>query len=248
MDNRVPSPAPVSAATPSASIPDAVRRATYIIIAAYHEQSAIGEVVRELVVDFPNVVVIDDGSADATGREALVAGATVLTHFVNRGQGAALQTGIDFALSRAAQYIVTFDADGQHRPSDLPKLLAPIIGGDADIVLGSRFIESADAVPPGRRAVLFAAVLFTRLTSRVKLSDTHNGLRAFSRRAAESIDLQLDRMAHASELIDQVRASGLAYTEVPVEIRYTSYSMAKGQRSSAAIRIALDYLIGKLLR
>jgi glycosyltransferase involved in cell wall biosynthesis len=167
---------------------------------------------------------------------------------LNRGQGAALQTGISYALRHGAQYVVTFDADGQHSPADLPAMLAPIVAGEVDICLGSRFLGHSTAMPLTRRLMLKGAVIFTRITSGVRLTDTHNGLRAFSRRAAQQIDIRLDRMAHASELIDQVRNSDLPYREVPVHIRYTDYSLAKGQRSTAALRVALDYLIGRLLR
>jgi glycosyltransferase involved in cell wall biosynthesis len=225
-----------------------VRRSLFVVIAAYNEERAIASVVSELRADYPNVVVVDDGSRDRTWAEARDAGAIVLRHLVNRGQGAALQTGISYALRAGAEIIVTFDADGQHQPCDIPALCAPIVAGEAEVCLGSRFLGHAQSMPLGRRVMLFGAVVFTRVTSGMKLSDTHNGLRAFSRRAASILDIQLDRMAHASELIDQVRSSGLAYREIPVHIRYTEYSLAKGQRSSAALRVALDYLIGRLLR
>jgi glycosyltransferase involved in cell wall biosynthesis len=167
---------------------------------------------------------------------------------LNRGQGAALQTGITYALKHGAQVIVTFDADGQHRPVDIPALVVPIVRGEVDFCLGSRFLGRADHMPASRRVMLLGAVIFTRLTSGLKLTDAHNGLRALSRRGAEQIDMQLDRMAHASELMDQIRASGLPYREIPVHIRYTDYSMAKGQKSSAAFRVAFDYLLGRFLR
>ena len=227
---------------------DSVRRALFVVIAAYNEAQVIGRVVRELRAVYPNVVVVDDGSTDETWRNARDGGAIVLRHVLNRGQGAALQTGIAFALQRGADVIVTFDADGQHRVQDVAALAAPIAAGEVEICLGSRFLDDSDAVPLGRRMLLACAIAFTRLTSGLKLSDAHNGLRAFSRRAAAVIDIQLDRMAHASELIDQIRASGLSYREVPVRIHYTDYSLAKGQRSSAALRVAWDYLIGRLLR
>jgi glycosyltransferase involved in cell wall biosynthesis len=237
-----------AASTAQPALSEALRRDVFAVIAAYNEGAAIGKVVAELRATCPNVVVVDDGSADDTWRNARDAGAIVLRHLLNRGQGAALQTGITYALSQGAKVIVTFDADGQHRPEDLPALVAPIAAGEVDICLGSRFLEHADAVPLGRRLLLMGAIAFTRVTSGLKLSDAHNGLRAFSRRAAERFDIQLDRMAHASELIDQVRSSGLPYREIPVHIRYTDYSLAKGQRSSAALRVAVDYLIGRLLR
>jgi glycosyltransferase involved in cell wall biosynthesis len=172
----------------------------------------------------------------------------VLRHVVNRGQGASLQTGIDFALQQGAEYIVTFDADGQHPVDAISRLLEPILAGKAAVALGSRFLEDADAVPWPRRILLSAAVLFTRVTSGARLGDAHNGLRALSREAARTIEIRLDRMAHASDLVEQVHRSGLPYTEVPVRISYTPYSRAKGQRWSSTFGVAFDYLVGKLLR
>ncbi len=220
----------------------------YVVIPALNEGAAIGDVVRGLAVHCTHLVVVDDGSTDDTSSCALEVGATVLRHAINRGQGAALQTGIEYSLRQGARYVVTFDADGQHPAHALPALMAPIVAGEAEVVLASRFMRDAGSVPRMRRVVLRAAVLFTRLTSGARVSDTHNGLRAFSRKAARVLDIQLDRMAHASEIIDQIHRSGLVYTEVPVRVQYTKYSRAKGQSSSAALRIALDYLLGKLLR
>jgi len=231
-----------------AQLPDSVRRGVYIVIAAFNEEAAIGDVVRSLTSDYPYVVVVDDGSADNTWDIARRAGAVTLRHVFNRGQGAALQTGIEYSLRHGAQYVVTFDADGQHSASSIPRLLEPIIQGRAEIVLGSRFITDSSSVPWTRRLLLAAAVLFTWLTSGTRLTDAHNGMRAFSRKAAETLDIQLDRMAHASEIIDQVVRSRLAYTEVPVRVKYTEYSQAKGQRAAASFRVVFDYIIGRLLR
>jgi glycosyltransferase involved in cell wall biosynthesis len=222
---------------------------TFVVVAAFNEGESIGDVVRELRTKYQHVVVVDDGSADDTATQALEAGACVLTHLINRGQGAALQTGITYALSQGADFVVTFDADGQHDVADVVQLLTPIAEGRAHIALGSRFLERREEkMPFGRRLLLMAAVLFMRVTSRVRLTDAHNGLRAFSRHAAERIDLKLDRMAHASEIVDQVAATGLPFVEVPVRVRYTSYSLRKGQRNSAALRVAFDYLMARLIR
>jgi len=242
-----------AAAAPGLRIPaeldETTRKGTWVVIAAYCEQTMVARVVEEVRERFPNVVVVDDGSPDATAQRARDAGAQVLRHVINRGQGAALQTGIAWALERGAEIVVTFDADGQHEAGDLPRLVAPICAGDVDVVLGSRFLTGRPAdIPTVRRLILSAGVLFTRLTSGLRLSDTHNGLRAFSRAAARQLDLRLDRMAHASELIDQVRRSGLPFAEVAVRIRYSDYSRAKGQSSGNAIRIALDYLVDRVLR
>lgn len=227
---------------------DEVKHSVYIVIAAYNEESCIEQVAHEVRTNYPHVVVVDDGSEDNTYRAACRTATYVLRHAVNRGQGAALQTGIEFALQRGAEIIVTFDADGQHCVEDIQTLIEPIVRGDMDIVLGSRFLGNTENIPLSRRIMLKLAVLFTLIFNRVKLTDAHNGLRAFSRRAAEKIHISLDRMAHASELIDQIRASGLAFCEVPVRIRYTPYSMSKGQTPRGAIRIVVHYILGRMFR
>ena len=219
----------------------------HVVIAAYNEAQSIGGVIAQLRRRYSNVIVVDDGSNDDTSKKALQAGATVLRHVINRGQGAALQTGMTFALRRGARVVVTFDADGQHSVEDIPAMVAPILDGRAQITLGSRFMEDASSIPFGRRVLLRAAVVFTHLTSGMLLTDSHNGFRAFSSEAAKRLDIRLDRMAHASEIIDQIRRSGLPYLEIPVHIRYTEYSMAKGQSSANAIKVAADYLLNKFM-
>jgi glycosyltransferase involved in cell wall biosynthesis len=225
-----------------------VRQGTCVVIAAYNEATCIERVVREVREIIPNVIVVDDGSTDETVQAARRSASFVLRHAINRGQGAALQTGIDFALRRGAKYIVTFDADGQHDPADIAAMLVPIVNCQCEITLGSRFLGTAENLPSSRKLMIQMGILFTRLANGVRLTDSHNGFRAFSRRAAEKLNITLDRMAHASELIDQIAASGLPFKEVPVHIRYTEYSLAKGQSSLGAFRIVLHYLIGKVVR
>lgn len=241
----ISSPQPAS---DCALLPDSVRKQTYVIIAAYNEASAIEGVARGVLEYVDHVVVVDDGSRDATFEAAGRVTPHVLRHAINRGQGAALQTGIDYALRRGAEYLVTFDADGQHQAEDLPAMIGPIAAGECDITLGSRFLGEAENVPMTRRWMLRLGVVFTWLTSGKRLTDTHNGFRAFSRRAAERIHITLDGMAHASELLDQVVSCGLPFREVPVRIRYTEYSLAKGQSSRGALRIVMQYLLGRVIR
>ena len=145
-------------------------------------------------------------------------------------------------------FVVTFDADGQHCVEDIAAMVEPILRGTCEITLGSRFLGTSENVPPSRKLTLRLAVLFTRIFSGVKLTDAHNGLRAFSRAAAGKIQIKLDRMAHASELIDQIKRSGLPFTEVPVRIRYTEYSLGKGQTARGALQIVVQYLLGKVLQ
>lgn len=220
----------------------------WVVVAAYNEAGVIADVVRSLTESSYSVVVVDDGSRDETAARARGAGAVVVRHAINRGQGAALQSGLCYALRQGASILVTFDADGQHSVADIPKLTHPIAAGTADIVLGSRFLEHAADVPAARRLLLRGAVAFTGLMSGVRLTDAHNGLRAMSRRAAEKVDLHLDRMAHASEIIDQLAKTGFPLTEVSVTVRYTPYSLEKGQRAGNAVRIVWDYFLNRLSR
>ena len=219
----------------------------FVVVAAYNEDTVISDVLYDLLKVVPNVIVVDDGSTDNTYRTACRLAKWTLRHPINRGQGAALQTGISFALQQDARVIVTFDADGQHSSLDIPRLVELLGREQCDIALGSRFLGSAPGLPMSRRLTLKMAVLFSCMVSGLHLSDAHNGLRAFTRRAAERIDLRLDRMAHASELLDQIARSGLRYCELPIQVRYTEYSMRKGQRLGHAPRILLHYLLGRAL-
>ncbi len=220
----------------------------FIVVPAYNEAPAIHDVVRELRSEFRDVVVVDDGSRDRTSFEAKRAGATVLRHVVNRGQGAALQTGIDYAVREGADVIVTFDADGQHRVEDIGRLVGALETNDADVAIGSRFLDLPSNVPRFRRFTLRVAALFMRITSGVALTDAHNGLRAIRRRAAQKVRMTIDGMAHASEFVDEIGRLKLRVVEVPVVVRYSEYSLRKGQSSIAAFRIAFDYLMKRIFR
>jgi glycosyltransferase involved in cell wall biosynthesis len=214
---------------------------TWVVIPLYNEGTVIGDVVRELRKDLPDVVCVDDGSADSSAAEARDAGAVVVRHAVNLGQGAALQTGICYALRDPdMRYLVTFDADGQHRPEDAVGMLEQLRQGDADVVFGSRFLGSSKDAGWAKRLVLRAAVAYSNLTTHVRLTDAHNGLRAMNRRAAETLDIRQDRMAHASEIVAQVGQAKLRVAEHPVHILYTEYSKSKGQSMLNAVNIVVD--------
>lgn len=235
-----------AAEAPDVRLQSALPRDFWVVIAAYNEAARIGAVLDELDRWAPNIVVVDDGSSDATVEEVLARPVWLLRHPANVGQGAALQTGIRFALERGAGYVATFDADGQHRPADLLSMYQVLVEQQVDFALGSRFLGRAMGIPKGRLVMLRLAVLFTRIVSGVALTDAHNGLRLMSRRGAESIQLTLNRMEHASQFIDQVAASGLPYTEVPVTIQYTTDTLAKGQKTTAAIRLGTKLLLERL--
>ncbi|HEY0193675.1 MAG TPA: glycosyltransferase family 2 protein [Kofleriaceae bacterium] len=216
------------------------RTATWVVVAAYNEGKVIREVIAEVVQAGWSIVVVDDGSRDNTVAAARAGGAIVVRHAVNLGQGAALQTGIDYALRRGARYIVTFDADGQHNCDDIPALVAAL--ADADIALGSRFLgKEIEGASARRKALLRTATMVSNGLSGMKLTDSHCGFRAFRASAAPHLRIFQDRMAHASELLRKIRVSGLRVVEVPVTVRYTEHSMSKGQGGMQAVRILFDY-------
>lgn len=218
----------------------------WIVIPAYNEGEVLRDVVSGVAAFYKNIIVVDDCSTDKTGAVACEAGAVVLRHPINLGQGAALETGIRYALLRGAETIVTFDADGQHQVEDIAVLVRRQADTGADIVIGSRFLGQAQGLPWLRRIVLRLAVIFTRITSGVRLSDAHNGFRLFTRHAAEKIRISQNRMAHASEIIGQVGTLGLSVAEAPVTILYTEYSLRKGQKLSNAINILSELFIARL--
>jgi len=224
-----------------------LRSHVWVVIAAYNEAAVIHHVISDVACRGYSVIVVDDGSSDRTAVAAHAAH-RVIRHPINLGQGAALQTGIDYALERGAEVIVTFDADGQHKAADIDRLLHALEKTQADFALGSRFLGSSIGLPPSRRWLLKAATLFTQLSTGLRLSDTHNGVRAMTRRGAGAIKLRQNRMAHASEILSQIAASGLNYVEVPVSIEYNVYSLAKGQGLTDALMILLDLFAHRLYR
>jgi polyprenyl-phospho-N-acetylgalactosaminyl synthase len=215
------------------------RQGTWIVIAAFNEAAVIQSVVGEVVEEGWSVVVVDDGSTDHTRNQARAAGATVLRHSINLGQGAALQTGVDYAVRRGATRIVTFDADGQHDVRDIPAIVSAL--DRYDIALGSRFLGGVEGATKQRMVMLRAAVVMSNKLAGLALTDAHCGFRGFRASAAPKLRIDQNRMAHASELLRKIQKSGLSYTEVPITIRYTDHSKAKGQSGFQAIRILFDY-------
>jgi polyprenyl-phospho-N-acetylgalactosaminyl synthase len=211
-----------------------------VVIPAHDEAPVIAGVVSELRAAGWPVVVVDDGSTDDTAAVARRAGAEVVRHPVNLGQGAALQTGIDYAIARGADIVVTFDADGQHSVDDVGRLVAALEG--ADVALGSRFLGSTIGMSRARGGFLRLAVVVSNALSGLRLTDTHCGLRAFRASVAPRLRMRQNRMAHASEILRKIRESGLAVAEVPVTIRYTDYSRRKGQSMLGGVRILIDLL------
>lgn len=217
---------------------------TWLIVPLYNEGSVVRGVVAAARRTFPNIVCVDDGSKDDSVAEALAGGAVVVQHPINLGQGAALQTGLDFALSQPdAAYFVTFDSDGQHRVADAAAMVERLRTEPLDIVVGSRFLDGRTNASALKKLILRTAVVFERLSTGVKLTDAHNGLRALNRTAASRIRITQNRMAHASEIVGQIGSENLRYAEQPVEILYTDYSRAKGQSMWNSVNILSELFI-----
>ncbi|MEV7648002.1 glycosyltransferase family 2 protein [Arthrobacter sp. NPDC089319] len=213
----------------------------WVVVPMYNEATVVGSVIQELLQTFPNVVCVDDGSSDDSAAMARKAGAVVVVHPVNLGQGAALQTGFEYAVQDpAADAIITFDADGQHRVQDAVAMLNRVRDGEADVVLGSRFLDGRGDVSALKRLVLRTAAVQSRLSTGYRLTDAHNGLRAMSAETARKIHLTQNRMAHASELIHQLSALEARVVEQPVHIVYTEYSKSKGQSLLNGVNILAD--------
>lgn len=221
----------------------------YIIVPAFNEEPVIGDTLKELLLLDYSIVVIDDASTDNTGNIVKKLPVAYVRHKVNLGQGAAIQTGISYALQKGADYFVTFDADGQHSPSDIAVLLQKLKNDSLDFIFGSRFAaDTKTEIRGSRKIVLQIARYLNFLLTGILLSDAHNGLRAFSKKAAESIHISENRMAHATEFLLLVKKNKLKYAEVPVQIRYTDYSKKKGQKNFHSFKVLQDILLHKIFR
>jgi glycosyltransferase involved in cell wall biosynthesis len=220
------------------------------VMPAYNEAGRIGAVVRAVVPEAAAVVVVCDGSTDATAAQAAAAGAVVLRHAINRGQGAALRTGNAAALALGAEAVVHLDADGQHDPGIIRELMAPIEAGEADVVYGSRFLGvEAVGMPKSRRLALRLARVFSRLVLGVPrgFTDPQSGLRAMTAAAVRTLDFRQDRMAHASELMVLLGRSGLRWREIPAEVRYSAETLAKGQAGTTSNAVIAARIVWQLI-
>ena len=215
------------------------------IIPAYNEEKNIGSVIRNLLNLVDRVVVVDDGSLDQTAAAARAAGATVLGHKLNRGQGAAIETGHEYARIVGADFVIHFDGDGQFCVDDVGPALAALRESGADMLFGSRFLGNKSRLPFFKKHILLPlARSFQNFFVGVKLTDAHNGFRILTARALAKIRLVQDRMAHATEIVEAVKAHRLKYIEFPVRVVYRKY----GQGFREGMSILKDLLLGKFIR
>lgn len=199
----------------------------YIIIPAFNEEKVIQEVLAEIKkAGYGNIIVIDDGSADNTHRKAAeVPGVVALKHFLNRGKGAAVKTGIEAAKKLGADVVVTMDGDGQHNPEDISKMLQ-LINAGKDVVLGTR-LKNPKGMPFYKILANYLGNFFTWMIYGLWVTDSQSGFRAYSKKSIRLIETKTDRYEYDSEVIREISRNKLKYTEVPIEVRYTEYSMNK---------------------
>ncbi len=229
----------------------------WIVVPAFNEAAVIGEVVADLRSVFDHVVCVDDGSVDGTGEIALRAGAHLLRHPINLGQGAAIQTGVEYARKQpGAKVFATFDADGQHRIKDVAAMIDRLAAGDVDVVIGTRFARApaslaspASQPPLLKRIVLRTAARLSPRGRRLGLTDTNNGLRVFNKKVADGLDITMSGMSHANEFVMLIAENDWRVVEEPIEVLYTEYSKSKGQPLLNGVNIIFDgFLRGRFSR
>ena len=222
----------------------------FIVIPAFNESpEVVDDTLKKVLQKKYEVVLVDDGSSRDVMTRSHRHAVHYLRHSINLGQGASLQTGMDYALQNGADIIVHFDADGQQNVDDIGKFISRLQADNLDVVLGSRFLKAEDsaAVPKGRRLVLRLARLVNGIFTGLWLTDAHNGFRVFNRSGAMKIRLTENRMAHASEILRLIKKNGLRYCEVPTHIVYTEYSKAKGQTAINSFNILIDLIKNRIL-
>ncbi len=216
----------------------------FCVIPAYNEAKNIAQVVNSVRPFVDEIVVVDDYSQDNTVELTQKTDATVLKHIINRGQGAALQTGNNYALKKGADVIVHFDGDNQFKAEEIPEVISPILLGQAEAVLGSRFLEKKSDIPKIKKNIILPlARTINKVFFNIKLTDPQSGFRALSRKAAEKIDIKSDGMAHCSEILYQLFKNKIKIKEIPITVVYHEY----GQKFSGGVRILKDLIIKKII-
>ena len=219
----------------------------FIVVPAYNEGLVLEATIKELKTRFKNILVINDGSTDNTEEILKSSGVKYISHPINLGQGSAISTAFKYLKNKNIKGVISFDADGQHSLEDSVVFAEEILSCDEEIIFGSRFLGYRENVPIGKRLVLSLVTKIHNLMGGLKLTDTHNGLKAYKRECLTKIDIGISRFAFESEIIFQVASKKLSYKELPTNIKYTEYSKRKGQKLRSGLLIA-EALLFKILR
>ncbi len=215
------------------------------VIPAFNEEGRVADVIRRSLSYVDKVIVINDASRDSTAQLSREAGATVVSHPLNRGLGAALGTGVEGAKKLGAEIVVMLDADGQHLPEEIPLLVQSIRDGN-DAVIGSRMLTFEGNMPRMRRVYQRVGNLMTYMLFGKHVTDSQSGFRAFSKHALDRLKIRTDRMEVSSEIISEIHRNKLKYAEVPITAVYTDYSLSKGQSFHTGVKTALKLLLHRI--
>ena len=220
---------------------------TVAIIPAFNEEKTIGEVVSKSKKYADEIIVIDDGSRDKTSKIAKESGARVYRHLINRGLGGALSTGIKVALLSGADIILTLDADGQHDTEEIPQIIKPIIDGEADFVIGSRFL-TPQPMPLFRRLGIPFFNIVAFILFGIRGTDTLCGMRAFNKKMAQVLEIQSNGMEAVLEMLKKAQINKFIVKEVPIKAIYTQYSLSKGLRFLPGIKFLMKLFTSKIIK
>jgi polyprenyl-phospho-N-acetylgalactosaminyl synthase len=218
----------------------------FCVIPAFNEEKNIATVIDQVKPLVDTVVVVDDSSSDQTASSSAKTGVVLLKHIINRGQGAALRTGTEYCLKNDADIVVHFDADGQFLSKDIEKVVAPIKNGEAQVVFGSRFLDSAHSseMPIFKKYFIMPlAKAVNKIFFNINLTDPQSGFRAMSSEAARKINWRQDRMAHCSEIMFEVKKNNFKVKEIPIRVIYHSF----GQSFSGGLKILKELFIAMLV-
>ena len=221
----------------------------FIVIPAFNEARTLRDILKQLEsLGYQNIVVVNDGSEDATLEIAREEKVVAISHLMNCGVGAATQTGIDAALLLGADIIVTLDADEQHDPEDIEALIEPLLHDQVDICLGSRFLNKKNKIPFLRRIFNFVGNLVTFFISWTWVSDSQSGLKAFSAKTARTIPISASGYEFCSELVWKMAEKKLRFKEIPVSVYYSKATLSKGQNFATGVKTALKLIVKSLMR
>jgi glycosyltransferase involved in cell wall biosynthesis len=214
-----------------------------IVMPSYNEGKVLQETLNDLR-GFPLVVLIDDASSDNSSEIALkFPNVCVLRHSINRGQGASLETGFEYVRRLGhIRYVATFDADGQHSVDDLQAMYQMIKNYDLKVILGSRFIGKTTKKSSLKQKLLRLYAKVIRTTVGLQVTDAHNGLRLFHIDFIKNVHISIDGFGHADEILKEIKNGGYEYREYFTTVKYTSYSLSKGQPLINGVNILFDKL------